>query len=321
MTGDDHGTGGTAGRFDTYLADSAPGCSVVLWECIRSTSYIYTNGPLTNTQAASYTSLGFEVALHVSINNSCQAWPEGGLDSLFYTPQLNAFAAKYTGLPAPVTSRTHCVEWADWATQPKVELAHGIRLDTNYYHYPGSWIGAKPGYLNGSGELMRFADTDGTLIDVYQAQTHMTDESNMPQPASVNFLLDQALGPEGYYGMFVSLNHTDLAPDSISDAIIASAQSRSVPVISAKQALDWVDGRNNSTFRDISWNGSALGFKISVGDGATGLRAMLPLSSGIKQLTSITRSGSGVPFSTQTIKGITYAVFDAATDTYTATYS
>ena len=54
----------------------------------------------------------------------------------------------------------------------------------------------------------------------------MTDESNMAQPASVNFLLDRAIGPEGYYGMFVSLNHTDIAADPNSDAIIASAQAR-----------------------------------------------------------------------------------------------
>ena len=40
MTGDDHGDGGTAGRFDQYIAASPPGCSVVDWECIRSTSYI-----------------------------------------------------------------------------------------------------------------------------------------------------------------------------------------------------------------------------------------------------------------------------------------
>jgi hypothetical protein len=41
MTGDDHATGGTAGRFDQHLASSPAGCSVDDWECVRSTSYIY----------------------------------------------------------------------------------------------------------------------------------------------------------------------------------------------------------------------------------------------------------------------------------------
>jgi hypothetical protein len=321
MTGDDHATGGTAGRFDQYIAASPTGCSVVNWDCIRSTSYIYTNTPLTNAQAASYTAQGFEVALHVSIDNSCKAWPQGGLDTQYYTPQLNAFLAKYTSIPAPVTSRTHCVEWADWATQPKVELAHGIRLDTNYYHYPSTWIGNTPGYMNGSGELMRFADTDGSMIDVFQAMTDNTDESNMAQPASANFLMDNALGANGFYGMFTILIHTDIAANADSDAVIASAKSKSVPVISAKQALDWVDGRDRSTFRNFSWNGSTVGFTINVGSGANGLRAMLPTTANGKTLTSISRGGTNVPFTTQTIKGISYAFFDAAAGGYSATYS
>ena len=40
--------GGTAGRFDTYLADSAPGCSVDDWECIRASAYISAATPLTD---------------------------------------------------------------------------------------------------------------------------------------------------------------------------------------------------------------------------------------------------------------------------------
>ena len=53
MTGDDHANGGTAGRFDQYLADSPAGCSVAQWECIRATSYVYPSSPLTDAQAAS----------------------------------------------------------------------------------------------------------------------------------------------------------------------------------------------------------------------------------------------------------------------------
>ena len=41
MTGDDHANGGTAGRFDQFLAESPAGCTVANWECMRGTSYIY----------------------------------------------------------------------------------------------------------------------------------------------------------------------------------------------------------------------------------------------------------------------------------------
>ena len=43
-----------------------------------------------------------------------------------------------SGVPAPVTNRTHCVVWSDFDSQPQAALANGIRLDTNYYYYPGS---------------------------------------------------------------------------------------------------------------------------------------------------------------------------------------
>jgi len=168
---------------------------------------------------------------------------------------------------------------------------------------------------------MRFADTDGSIIDVYQAITHNTDESNMAQPSSINFLLDRALGSEGYYGLFTVLIHTDIAPSAESDAVIAAAQSRGVPVISSKQAFTWWDGRDKSSFRDFSWNGSTVSFRVIAGPGTNGLRAMLPLHSGSKQLTSITRAGTSVPFTINTIKGIDYAFFGATAATYSATYS
>ncbi len=259
MSGDDHAPdnapGGTASHFNRFKALSPIGCLVADWECVRSTSYIYPNNPLTNAQAASHLADGFEIGLHPLVS-SCPttAITQAELSAYFDT-QLGSFGIKYTSLPDPVSSRTHCVYWPDWASNAKVELAHGIRLDGNYYHYPGSWIGAKPGFLNGGGFPMRFADLDGTTIDVYQLNTAMNDEAGQAYPATVNTLLDNALGPLGYYGAFGANMHTDdPAPYAPAEAIVASAQARGVPVISYKQMLDWTDGRNNSTIRALSWN-------------------------------------------------------------------
>ena len=63
MTGDDHASGGTAGRFDGYIAQSIPGCSVDDWECIRSTSYIYPYNTVTDAEAAAYESQNLARAL------------------------------------------------------------------------------------------------------------------------------------------------------------------------------------------------------------------------------------------------------------------
>ncbi len=37
---------------------------------------------------------------------------------------------------------------------------------------------------------MRFAQPDGTLLDVYQATTQMTDESEQTYPFTIDTLLD-----------------------------------------------------------------------------------------------------------------------------------
>ena len=46
MGGDDHANGGTAGRFDQYLAYSPTNGTVTDWTAIRGTSYIFTEPTL-----------------------------------------------------------------------------------------------------------------------------------------------------------------------------------------------------------------------------------------------------------------------------------
>ncbi|TIC87557.1 hypothetical protein E8D34_10615, partial [Nocardioides sp. GY 10113] len=319
-TGDDHGTGGTGGRFDTYLANSPSGCSVAAWTCPRFTSYVYTSTPLSNAQATSYQNQGFEVGLHHS--TGCGDFTSLSSLQSGYSSQLSAWRAKYTGLPSPVTNRTHCIVFSDWSSQPRAELANGIRLDTNYYFWPGSWVQDRPGFMNGSGIPMRFTDTDGSLIDVYQTQTVMTDESEQTYPATPNTLLDRALGPLGYYGAFTANMHTDSATTFESDQLLASAQARGVPIVSARQMLTWLDGRNGSSFRNLSWSGSRLSFSIGVGSGASRLTAMLPTSGpGGTALTALTRDGVAVAFARMTVKGQEYATFSAASGAWSATYA
>ncbi len=320
MTGDDHSNGGTAGRFNTYISQSASGCNVANWECIRSTSYIFTEPTLlTNAQAASYNSQGFEVALH--INTDCADWTPSTLAS-YYSTQISNWKATYVSLPSPVTNRTHCVAWSDYATQPQVELNNGMRLDTTYYYWPDSWIQDRPGMFTGSGMPMRFADLNGNLIDVYQATTQMTDESGQTYPLHVNTLLDNALGSLGYYGAFTVNAHTDSATSAVSSAVVSSALARNVPIVSARQMLNWLDGRNASSFGSLGWNGQNLSFNIALGSGTAGLlQAMVPTKVAVGSLSGITLNGAPIAFTKQTIKGVEYAFFAAQAGSYVAKYT
>ncbi len=317
MTGDDHANGGTAGRFEQYKGYSPAGCSVEDWECVRSTSYIYPGTPMTDAAAADYIAQGFEIALHP--NTGCTNYTPTSLEQVF-TSQLAELSGAFPSLPPAASNRTHCLVWSDYHSQAVVQANHGIRFDTNYYYYPATWIDDRPGMFTGSGWPMRFARSTGEMVDIYQATTQMTDESGQTFPATINSLLDRALGPEGYYGVFTANMHTDFTENAYSDAIVSSAQARGVPVVSAQQMLQWLDGRNGSSFRNLAYDGNVLSFSIDVGAGADGLRALLPAAATAGALTAIQRNGVTIPHTLQRIKGIEYAVFAAEAGLYAAAY-
>ncbi|MEF7616706.1 N,N-dimethylformamidase beta subunit family domain-containing protein [Aquincola sp. MAHUQ-54] len=317
MTGDDHGNAGTVGRFEQYRALSPPGCSVADWQCIRATSYVYPSTPISDAQATAYAAEGFEVGLHVS--TSCFDYTQASLAQT-YADQLASWRARFASVPAPRTQRHHCIVWSDWTSGALVQLANGMRLDTSYYFWPPGWVANTPGFFNGSAMPMRFADPAGGLIDVFLAATQMTDESDQSYPMTVDTLLDGALGADGFYGAYVVNAHTDLAASEVSDAVVASARARGVPIISAEQLLAWLDGRNAAAFGLGDWTGGTLQFSVAPGLNTNGLQSMLPLRWGTSVLSALQRNGTPVAWSLRTVKGVEYAAFAADGGTYAATY-
>jgi hypothetical protein len=329
MTGDDHdksdpGMRGTKAQFGMFEAASPAGCSLADWQCVRSTSYAYpSTAIMTNAEAAFFQGRGFEVALHLT--TGCQNFTPASLQS-DWSLQRASFAATWPALASPRSNRTHCVVWSDWASEAHAALAHGVRFDTNYYYWPGSWVQERPGLFTGSGFPMRFADGNGALIDVYQATTQLTDElGDSPDDwahvsSHIQTLLNRALGPEGYYGVFTTNMHTDYANHTGANVIVSEALARGVPVVSAVQMLEWLDGRNNSSFQGVSYTGGSLQFTVSPAAGSRGLEGMVPLHATGGSLLGLTRDGVPVGTTLRTVKGIDYAVFDAAAGTYVATY-
>ena len=320
MTGDDHGNGGTAGRFAEFAAHGPNGCSVADWQCVRATSYIYPDTPsLSDSAAAAFQAAGFEIALHPV--TGCADWSNRAQLEAFYSSQLDQFAANYPSLDPPAIQPhpLHHLERLGHPAQGRARerdpLRHQLLLLA-----AGSWVADRPGMFTGSGMPMRFADLDGSMIDVYQAATQMTDESGQTYPFTIDTLLDNALGPQGYYGVFTANMHNDSDTSDGADAIVASALARGVPVVSARQMLTWLDGRNNSSFGAISWSGNKLSFTIDHAAGANGLRAMVPVSSAVGDLTSVKLGSTPVATTTETIKGRQYAFFDAAPGSYLVAY-
>jgi hypothetical protein len=326
MTGDDHGNDGTNGAFDNLRAASPAGCSVADWTCVRGTSYVYSNTTISDAQAAQDQADGFEIAPHPRVpgsNPQCNNF--AGFDQINATiaNAISAFQASWPGLPAPTTTRTHCVIWSDWDSQARADQANGIRLNTDYYFWPDSWVQGRAGMFTGSGMPMRFAAINGSMYDVYQATTQLPDETYTTTASVQNAiatLLDDAVGPQGFYGFFTVNMHTDIANHPGRDAVVAAAQARGVPVISARQLLTWTDGRNDSSFQGLGYASGVLSFTMSVGAGARGLQAMIPVAGPSGALQTVLRDGQAVPFTTQTIKGVAYAFVDAVPGAYRAIY-
>ncbi|WP_139416724.1 N,N-dimethylformamidase beta subunit family domain-containing protein [Agromyces laixinhei] len=317
MTADEHNGGAVPARIANELMRSPAGCFVANWGCVRSTSYQFINYPqISDAQAKTYEQQGFELALHP--NSECGD-PDRAEFAAMLSEQLAALALHYPSITSPKTSRNHCVFWIDYTTVAEEEEKAGINLDTNYYYWPPSWAATRPGMFTGSAMAQRFLSLDGRLIDVYQAATQMTDESGQEYPSTAVALLDGAI-EKGYYGAYVANLHTDRTGGE-HDAVIAAAQARSIPVITAEQLLEWTDGRNASSFKNIARNGGELTFTLTPGSGSAGLQAMLPTEGATGTLRSVSRGGTEVSFQTKVVKGVDYAVFAAVDGNYTARYS
>ena len=326
MTGDDHaGTYGgsyATNRFDAYLAASPQGGTVDDWTVPRCTAYIFVSPSpcLTNdAQAEAYNAAGFEIGVH--LNPGCADYTGSQLDG-FFTDQMGQFTEVFPSLPAQTTHRIHCVAWSDYSTAASVSYAHGIRLETSYYYWPPAWVNNQPGFFTGSGMPMRFASTNGGIMDIYQATTQMTDESGQSYPDTVDTLLDRALGSEGYYGAFVANMHTDTEPEPGADAIFSAATSRGVPIISARQLLTWVDARNGSSFQSIVWDSSNTRetFSVQASPSARGLQAMLPVLAGYN-VGGVLSNGNAITYSYASVKGLQYVMFEAGTGDYAVSFA
>jgi hypothetical protein len=318
FAGDDHGlpeAGGIQRPFNDLLNNSPTDCSLIDWQCKRSSGYVYFTSGFTNSRAAQFIKAGFEVASHTPDAGGCANYTSYANLGTLVSASLASFQSKYTSAPDQRTNRYHCYVWSDWDSQPRVDYDNGIRYDLDYTTYPSSWIGSRAAIITGSGMNMRLTDASGALLDVYQGVTNF--ENTVTAGSTVGTVLANATGSNGYYGIFGT--HFDMS-DTYHTTLYNNTP-QSVPIISSDQALTWLDGRGSSKFSNFSGSGGRYNFRISAAEGAVGLRAMMPTEDAGGTVTSITLAGSSVSYQTQQVKGVSYAVFDARPGDYTITYS
>ena len=186
--------GGTASHFDRFKQLSPAGCVVANWECIRSTSYIYPNSVLTNAQANGYRADGFEVGLHLEVG-SCPARAHRRPSCLRRSTRQLARSRRSTrACRRPRPSAPTASTGPEWVTSPKVSSATTSGWTRTTTTTPARGSARSRGSSTAAASRCASPTPTGSIVDVYQQNTNMNDEAGQAYPATVNALLDKAVG-------------------------------------------------------------------------------------------------------------------------------
>ena len=186
----------------------------------------------------------------------------------------------------------------DFTAQASIEAKYGIHLDCNLYHWDpestqGHFLGPV-GNFTGSGLPMKFIDTRGEVLDIYQSITQLPDEQWGQGNLFNNFkvLLDRSLDQEGY--TFINVNlHTDrwkAWSRAEGLQLMDYANLRKVPMWTAERTLKFLQKRDAAEFVGVDWSNSQLSFQLHVPIPGDGLTCMIPQIFGGKTITAVSRN-------------------------------
>jgi hypothetical protein len=237
--------------------------------------------------------------------------------------------------PKSRTVRSHQVAWQGWTEAAEIEVAHGIAMDTNFYHW-GAWL-QKPdntwphGYITGSGQPMKFVRADGTILPLYQQLTQLVDEHLLGAISSAGFeglnasqavdvsaeMIDASLG--GDYAALMMQLHVDYynfgSPQEWAEETLDYATANDVPIWNADEWLNFTETRNNAQMNDLSWDSGTgiLSFSVETGIATThSLTLLIPPAVSEGPLAGVTVDGIAQAFEIATIKGRQYALVTVA---------
>lgn len=217
--------------------------------------------------------------------------------------QIDLFK-KISGIE-PLTVRNHCNDWVGYMQHVETLERCGLRMEASYF--TGDYRRGRryaPYSDFGAAMPMRFARTDGSLIDVYQQHTHYTDNVLFYDDADYSYRFTaEAFGVmaertcrdacERYRTPFGVDVHPGNRPKFSRDgdaALLDAVARHGMPIWSFTQwCRFWID-RETCIISDVCWNGSALSFVASCGAVRDDLRIALPPN----DLESVSIDGTGI---------------------------
>ena len=232
--------------------------------------------------------------------------------------ELKQFQERY-GHP-PLTNRGHCLIWVGWTEMAKFLSAGGVRMDQNFI--PRRYY--RHGYLNGSGLPVKFMDEAGILLDIYEQNTHITDDGSIDDQKflvpgysqkevtqTAVDMLDDCV--DRYHGVFQAAFHPHMTTGSamwLLEALLAHCWERSIPMVGGDEWVRLNDARREIVIRDITYDAETgrATFAISGKTAVEGLTWMLPAQYDGRLLESIRVDKKEVHWTQNRLKGTAYGL-------------
>lgn len=229
---------------------------------------------------------------------------------------------------SPKTVRNHWVVWCSkdsadkkqFVEQAAIEEKYGLGMDCNYYQFGGNkvypnWVG-DVGHLTGSGIPMKFADASGRILNVYQSNTQLPDETwlreNIENKSKT--LIARSLDEENY--AYINANyHTWYWPECREPGlrVLDYCKQRGVPVWPAVKVYEFLKMKDEASFTNLNWSYNQLTFTIqSTIMNPDGLTFLLPAVYDGSKIKSIGVNGLPLKFQTRMVKGYEYAMVTVA---------
>ncbi len=215
------------------------------------------------------------------------------------------------------------------------------------------WGANPAGYLSGTGQPQRFIDEEGQVLDIYQATVHMVDEmmrtyvhvgdgqieksgfddadewtkerSDVIMPGlsgleafeHIRKMVEESIN--GYYSFLLYQWHPIAFQKSVKLKrwvrvyLFPYLKKMGIPMWSAEMILDFVDARNQTEFKDITWDKGKLAFNVISDFKRSDLTIIIPAQQGGLELEDIVADKTRkCDFWIDSIFGRNYAVFVAS---------
>ncbi len=300
----------------------------------KMTLYMSIAGEPNNASVQAWRAQGYEFGIHPYAYIP-DTYPPYNVTNLSegYNAMESWFSSSFSS-PKSRTVRNHQVAWLGYTDAVDLQVAHGIAMDTDYYTW-GPWLHKSDGtwahgYITGSGLPMKFVKQDGTILPVYQQNTHLVDEQMIINAGAAYENLTGAQGAvisrtlidasqAGYYSALMTQFHIDYYingdPEIWAEQTMAYAQSLGIPMWNADKWLSFTETRHDANYSNTTWNGQSgvLSFNLNAANtSGVQLSTILPVSYNGKNLVSVQVDGAPASFQQMNVKGIPMAFVSVA---------